>query len=88
MNTNKRFRDEISETLIIPLYMRAVENRRKDAILQDKTAEAIFNKLNHPFERIRSIEKAYRTAQCCIIRAKYFDEKIVEFTKRDYACCG
>ena len=33
------FKSIVAETLLIPLYMRAKESRRKDAILRDEMAE-------------------------------------------------
>ena len=38
MKRKYEFKNIVAETLLIPLYMRAKESRRKDAILKDKMA--------------------------------------------------
>ena len=39
MKKKYEFKSVVAETLLIPLYMRAKESRRKDAILRDRQAE-------------------------------------------------
>ena len=39
MKKKYEFKSVVAETLLIPLYMRAKESRRKDAILRDLQAE-------------------------------------------------
>ena len=41
MKRKYEFKNIVAETLLIPLYMRAKESRRKDAILKDKMAEQL-----------------------------------------------
>ena len=41
MKQKHEFENIVAETLLIPLYMRAKENRRKNPILCDKLAEQL-----------------------------------------------
>lgn len=41
MKKKYEFKSVVAETLLIPLYMRAKESRRKDAILRDRQAEQL-----------------------------------------------
>lgn len=41
MKKKYEFKSIVAETLLIPLYMRAKESRRKDAILRDQQAEQL-----------------------------------------------
>jgi len=43
----------VPETLLIPLYIRAKESRRPDAMLKDNTAVAMVNQLDYDFARIK-----------------------------------
>jgi len=43
----------ISETLLIPLYVRAKETRRADAMLKDETAVQMVNRIDYDFSRIK-----------------------------------
>jgi O-methyltransferase involved in polyketide biosynthesis len=43
----------VAETLLIPLYIRAKESRRPDAMLKDDTAVAMVNQLDYNFARIK-----------------------------------
>jgi len=43
----------VSETLLIPLYIRAKESQRPDAMLMDDFALAIVNQLNYNFTQIK-----------------------------------
>jgi O-methyltransferase involved in polyketide biosynthesis len=45
--------DNVSETLIIPLYFRAKESRRADALLVDNHAVELVNRIEYDYSRIR-----------------------------------
>ncbi len=56
----------VQETLLIPLYFRAKEAERKDAIVRDEKAVAIMDKINYDFGRFKNdrflqLEIAIRT---------------------------
>lgn len=45
--------DEISETLLIPLYVRAKETRRPDALMRDERALALVQQIDYDFSQIK-----------------------------------
>jgi O-methyltransferase involved in polyketide biosynthesis len=45
--------NDVSETLLIPLYVRAMETQRPDAILKDEKAVAMVKQINYDFSRIK-----------------------------------
>ncbi len=46
-------RDDVSETLIIPLYYRARETGRADAMMVDKTAVELIDRIDFDYSRMR-----------------------------------
>jgi O-methyltransferase involved in polyketide biosynthesis len=45
----------VAETLLIPLYLRAMESQRPDALLKDEKAVALVTQSGYDFDRIRKI---------------------------------
>jgi O-methyltransferase involved in polyketide biosynthesis len=45
----------VAETLLIPLYNRAMEAQRPDAIMKDEKAVALVSQLNYDFDQVRKI---------------------------------
>ena len=45
----------VAETLLIPLYNRAMESQRPDAIMKDEKAVAIVTQMSYDFDQIRKI---------------------------------
>jgi len=58
----------VSESLLIPLYYRALETRRPDALLRDETAAALIETLDYDFSRFKASDQA-----ATMIRAREFD---------------
>jgi O-methyltransferase involved in polyketide biosynthesis len=50
----------VPETLLIPLYYRAQESQRPDAMLNDTKAEEIIRKLDYDFSRIKLQSRPHR----------------------------
>ena len=48
----RRFDNAVVETRLIPLYMRAKESRREDAILKDPLAERIIAGIDYDFDSL------------------------------------
>jgi O-methyltransferase involved in polyketide biosynthesis len=69
----------ISETLLIPLWARAVETRRPDAIVRDPKALAIYDNLDYDFSRF---DGAWMTQTGIAIRTKLLDEGTTQFICR------
>ncbi len=70
----------VEETLLITLYMRAKESRRKDAILHDELACKMIDKIDYDFSKF---DKSAMSALGCVIRARHFDRKVQEFIRKE-----
>lgn len=46
-----QFKDKVSETLLIPLYMRAKESSRADAIIHDPIAQRIVESIEYDYSK-------------------------------------
>ena len=66
----------VSETLLIPLWARAVETRRPDAIIRDPIALEIFENLDYDFSRF---EGAWMTQTGIAVRTKLLDDATAAF---------
>lgn len=73
----ENFKDKISETLLIPLYMRARESRRqKDAIVRDPFAQALVEQIEYDYSKF---ETAKMSEIGCCIRCRFFDDMVRDF---------
>lgn len=65
-----KFKDAVAETLLIPLYMRAKESRRKtDRIITDPFAEALVERIEYDYSKFDSA----KITQCrMILRPRIF----------------
>jgi len=45
----------VSETLLVTLYLRAMETQRPDALIKDEKAVELVTRMGHDFDRIRQI---------------------------------
>ena len=70
------FKSVVAETLLIPLYMRAKESRRKDAILRDRQAEQLVESIEYDYSKF---DGAKLSAIGCVVRGLYFDNAIRRF---------
>ncbi|MBI85841.1 MAG: methyltransferase [Planctomycetaceae bacterium] len=67
---------EVQETLLLPLYLRARESRRGDAIIRDPVAERIIEELQYDFD---SCDRAWRLQLDVAIRTEILDEQTKKF---------
>jgi O-methyltransferase involved in polyketide biosynthesis len=67
----------VSETLLWPLYNRATEARRPDAMLIDPAALSIADSIDYPFEKHFGQPDEYH-----VLRALCFDDQIRKYLKR------
>jgi|SRR5574344_439728 methyltransferase (TIGR00027 family) len=79
MKSEISFRSNVSKTLLIPLYIRAIESRKKNPLLKDVLAEKMIERIDYDFH---SLDKYLPTGQCCVIRAKYNDLSILRSVER------
>ncbi len=70
---------DVAETLLIPLYMRAIEAQRPDALVKDERAAALVKQLNYDFSRIK-LQGHDRTA--ILLRNREFDRFTRDFLNR------
>lgn len=71
------------ETLLVPLYSKAIESRREKPILIDKKAVEIVNEINYDFSQLKIPKKTHVTL---CMRAKQFDNYAFKFLKK-YSNC-
>ena len=77
MKQKYEFKNVVAETLLIPLYMRAKESRRKgDAILKDTMAEQLVDSIEYDYSQF---DGAKMSEVGCVVRGKYFDDAIRRF---------
>ncbi len=65
----------VQETLLIPLYGRAVDNRKPDALLRDTRAEEIVASLDYDFARFDNLPSLTGT----VLRTSLFDRWAADF---------
>ncbi|MGW3725245.1 class I SAM-dependent methyltransferase [Streptomyces sp. NPDC000851] len=65
----------VQETLLIPLYGRAVESRKKDAVLRDARAEEIVASIDYDFARFDNGPSLIGT----VLRTSLFDRWVADF---------
>ncbi len=70
---------DVAETLLIPLYYRAKETQRPDALVKDEEAAAIVKQLNYDFSRIKLRE---HDEVAIILRLREFDRFARDFLNR------
>jgi O-methyltransferase involved in polyketide biosynthesis len=75
----------VAETLFIPLYARAAETQRPDALIKDEKAAALVKQLNYDFSRVRF--QAHDQA-AIILRLREFDRLARDFLARHPEAVG
>ncbi len=65
----------VPETLLVPLYARAIESRRKHPILKDPKALGMVESIDWDFERFNQRPRI----AACALRTAMFDELVKEF---------
>jgi O-methyltransferase involved in polyketide biosynthesis len=73
---------DVQETLLIPLYMRALETRRPDAILRDDKAVEIVDAIDYDFAKFDSPHMQLEIA----VRTEILDEEVGAFIARRPQC--
>ena len=73
------FADTVSETLLIPLYMRAKESRRGEkAIIRDPVAERLVEQIPYDYSKF---DGAVLSEVGCNVRAWYLDNVVRDYVK-------
>jgi len=72
---------DVAETHLIPLYIRAIESQRPDALLKDEKAVALVRQMDYDFSRILAkIDEEVRVA--IVLRNREFDRYARNFLAR------
>jgi len=76
----------VPETLLITLYMRAMETQRPDALIKDEKAEELFQKIGdeglYDFNRIKSLRLSEENRLVIILRNREIDRCARDFLAR------
>lgn len=72
----------VSDTLLIPLYNRAMESQRPDAIMKDEIAVALVAQLRPEFERVRQIPMNELLRVMRILFTREMDRRARDFLAR------
>jgi O-methyltransferase involved in polyketide biosynthesis len=80
--TTSRNLSNVSESLIIPLYIRALETVRPDALLKDEWAVKLIHKLNIDEEQFTHAEVSEDVQVSILLRNRQFDHITKDFLTR------
>ena len=72
----------VSETLLITLYLRAMESQRPDALIKDDKAVALVTQMSYDFARVRQIPLSEANKLVIILRNREFDRYARDFLAR------
>jgi methyltransferase (TIGR00027 family) len=72
----------VAETLFIPLYIRANETRRPDALLKDEKAVALVEQGAYDFTRIKKMKIDEHDKVTIVLRNRQFDHYVRDFLDR------
>ena len=72
----------VSETLLIMLYIRAMESQRPDALIKDEKAVELVTRMSYDFDRIRRIPLSEGNKVVAVLRDRECDRYAREFLAR------
>lgn len=75
--------DGVAETLLITLYIRAMESQRSDALIKDEKAVALVNQMGYDFARFNLIKMDEDDKAAVILRNREFDCYVQDFLARN-----
>ena len=78
----KQTLDNVAETLLFTLYIRAMESQRSDALLKDEKAVALLDQLGGDIARLRRVQMDEEDQVTIILRSRQFDRHTREFLAR------
>jgi O-methyltransferase involved in polyketide biosynthesis len=70
----------VSETLILPLYVRAIESQRPDALLKDDVAVKLVKEASFDFSRIKHASHDKESQLALVLRNRQFDRYVQNFS--------
>jgi len=72
----------VSQTLLVTLYLRAMETQRPDALIKDEKAVELVTRMGHDFDRIRQIPMKEVNKVVPLLRNREFDRYARDFLAR------
>jgi len=72
----------VAETLLVTLYLRAMESRRPDALIKDEKAVALVAQMSYDFARIKLLRLSEANKLVIILRNREFDRYARDFLSR------
>lgn len=72
----------VPETLLITLYLRAMESQRPDALIKDEKAVALVRQMSYNFARVRAIPLSEENKLVIILRNREMDRRARDFLAR------
>ena len=76
----------VSETMLVPLYSRALENNRENPAFYDKTAIEIINNLDYDFAERFKESKNKMNFWGCAARTIILDDEVSKYIKNNPEC--
>ncbi len=73
---------DAAETLLITLYIRAMESQRPDALIKDEKAVALVTQMDYDFSRIKQIKMDEDDKVGLVLRNREFDRYARDFLAR------
>jgi len=73
---------DVSETLLVTLYLRAMESQRPDAMIKDEKAVALVTQMSYDFARVKQIPMSEANKVTIIMRNREFDRYARDFLAR------
>jgi len=72
----------VAETLLMTLYIRAMESQRPDALIKDEKAVALVTQMSYDFDRVRQVHMDEEDKVTLILRNLEFDRYARDFLAR------
>jgi O-methyltransferase involved in polyketide biosynthesis len=72
----------VAETLLIPLYNRAMESQRPDAVMKDEKAVALVRQMSYDFDQVRKIRMSEGNKVARIMLTREMDHYARDFLSR------
>jgi O-methyltransferase involved in polyketide biosynthesis len=72
----------VAETLLITLYLRAMESQRPDALIKDDKVVALVTQMSYDFDRLRRIPMSEASKLVMILRERAFHRYARDFLAR------
>ncbi len=72
----------VAETLLMTLYIRAMESQRPDALIKDEKAVALVTQMSYDFDRVRQVHMDEDDKVTVLLRNREFDRYVRDFLAR------